>query len=144
MSVPVDWKPERAVQAKLGAQKGIYSRWTENPKGRSRQKLGIFTNKNKNKERLLKHAVGRTLCAHLQMATSLRPLIDHKLASQEASADTVCRVSYRQWPDLFTITSTPRKFAECWYCAVSPPPILNVLSCSIESPIVSSLNSRTS
>jgi len=25
-----------------GHKKGIYSRWTENPKGRSRKKLGIF------------------------------------------------------------------------------------------------------
>ena len=102
MSVPVDWKPERAVQAKLGILK------------------------NKNKEWLLKHAEGRTLCAHLEMATPPRPPIDNELASRGALATTVCRVSYRQWPDLFTITSTPRKFAKCLYWAVSPPPILHV------------------
>jgi len=42
MSVLVDRKPERAVQAKIrGIQKKIYSRWIENPKGQFRQKLGI-------------------------------------------------------------------------------------------------------
>ena len=44
MSVLVDRKPERAVQAKIKDienEKRIYSRWIENPKGRSRQKLGI-------------------------------------------------------------------------------------------------------
>ncbi|KEH17627.1 hypothetical protein MTR_0004s0350 [Medicago truncatula] len=30
--------------------------------------------------------------------------------------------------DLFTMVSSPRKFAECLYCDVSPPPILPVLS----------------
>ena len=34
--------------------------------------------------------------------------------------------------DLFTITSSPRKFAECLYCNVTPPPILHVLSHFIE------------
>ncbi len=73
-----------------------------------------------------------------------RPSIDNELASQGASAATVCWVSYHQWPDLFTIISTPRKFAECLYCAVSPPPILHVLSCSIESPVICSLYCRLS
>jgi len=37
------------VQAKIrGIKKEIYSRWIENPKGQSRQKLGIFKRK-KNK-----------------------------------------------------------------------------------------------
>ena len=38
----------------------------------------------------------------------------------------------RQWLDLFTITSSLRKFAECLYCDVTPPPILPVLSHFIE------------
>jgi len=115
----VDWKPERVVQAKSG----------------------IF--KNENKERLLKHAKGRTLRGHLQMATSPRPSIDNELSSQGASTATVCQVSHRQWPDLFTITSTPRKFAECLYCDVSLPPILHIMSCSIESPVICSLYGRS-
>jgi len=42
MSVPVDWKPERVIQAKIrDMQKKKYSRWIKNPKGRFRQKLGI-------------------------------------------------------------------------------------------------------
>jgi len=78
------------------------------------------------------------------MATSPRPSIVNELASQGASAATVCQVSYHQWPDLFTIISTPRKFADCLYCAVSPPPILRVLSYSIESPVIYSLYDRSS
>jgi len=46
MSVPVDWKPQRAIQAKIrDMQKNIYSRWIENPKGWFRQKLGISKKK---------------------------------------------------------------------------------------------------
>jgi len=42
MSVLVDRKPERAIQAKIrDIQKKIYSWWIENPKGQFRQKLGI-------------------------------------------------------------------------------------------------------
>jgi len=78
------------------------------------------------------------------MATSPRPSINNELASQGASAATACQVSCHQWPDLFTIISTPRKFAECLYCAVSPPPILHVLSCSIKSPVICSLYGRSS
>jgi len=48
MSAPVDRKPERAVQTKIRGIQKIYSRWIENPKGRSRQNLGIFK-KRKNK-----------------------------------------------------------------------------------------------
>jgi hypothetical protein len=44
MSILVDRKPERAIQAKTKdmqkKKKRIYSRWVENPKGRFRQKLG--------------------------------------------------------------------------------------------------------
>ncbi|KEH28161.1 hypothetical protein MTR_5g070595 [Medicago truncatula] len=61
--------------------------------------------------------------------------------------DTLCRFTngdsfhtflsimglYRQRLDLFTIISSPRKFAECLYCDVSPPPILPILSRLIES-----------
>jgi len=78
------------------------------------------------------------------MATSPRLSIDNELSPQEASVATLCKVLHRQWPDLFTITSTPRKFVECLYCAVSPPPILHVLSRSIESPVTYSLYDRSS
>jgi len=68
MSVPVDRKPERAVQAKIRGIQKIYSRWIENPKGRSRQKLGIFKKNNtknddkknnKNKDRGITVQVGQ-------------------------------------------------------------------------------------
>jgi len=66
MSVPVDRKPERAVQAKIRGIQTIYSRWIENPKGRSRQKLGIFKkiiqksdDEKKNKDRGITVQVGR-------------------------------------------------------------------------------------
>jgi len=74
MNVPVDRKPERAIQAKIRGIQNIYSRWIENPKGRSRQKLGIFKNntkndekeQNKNKDRGLTVQIGQmeecTLC----------------------------------------------------------------------------------
>ena len=76
---------------------------------------------------------GRTLYAHLQMVTSPRLSIDNELYPQEASVATLCQILHRQWPDLFTITSTPRKFAECLYCNVDPLPILPVLSRLVES-----------
>jgi len=37
-----------------------------------------------------------------------------------------------------------KEFSECLYCAVSPPPILHVLSRSIESPVTYSLYDRSS
>jgi len=52
---------------------------------------------------------------------------------QEASVHTLCQVLHHRWLDLFTIISSPRKFVECLYCDVSPPPILPVLSRFIES-----------
>jgi len=45
--------------------------------------------------------------------------------------------------DLFTIISSPRKFAECLYCDVTPPPILRVLSRFIEFACHMQLHSRT-
>ena len=114
----MDWKLERAVQEKV--------------RDFHKQK------------RLLKHAEGRTLYAHLQMVTSPRLLIDNELSPQGASAATVCQTSYHQWPDLFTITSTPWKFAECLYCVVNPSPILHVLFCPIESLVICSLYGRSS
>jgi len=84
-----------------------------------------------------------TLCAHLQMATSPRLSFDNELSPQGASAATLCLVLHRQWPDLFTIIPSSRKFAECLYCDVSPPPILPVLSRSIESPLTYSIYSHT-
>ncbi|AES75787.1 hypothetical protein MTR_6g059610 [Medicago truncatula] len=53
------------------------------------------------------------------------------------------RFLHRQRLDLFTIVSSPRKFAECLYCDISPPPILPVLSRFIELPVLQSY-SRTS
>jgi hypothetical protein len=52
---------------------------------------------------------------------------------QEASISTLCRVLPIQGLNLFTIISSPRKFAECLYCDVSSLPILPVASCLIES-----------
>lgn len=63
--------------------------------------------------------------------------------SQEASVSTSCRVLHHQQLDLFTIVSSSRKFAECLYCDVSPPPILPVLSRFIESPVIYSLYNHT-
>ena len=57
------------------------------------------------------------------------------LSPQQASVATLCRVLHRQRLDLFTIISSPRKFAECLYCDGSPPPILHVLSRFIELPV---------
>jgi len=111
----MDWKPERAVQAK----------------NRDFQKEK--NQKNKKKTRLLNHVEGRTLCAGLQMATPSRPSINNELSPQEASVATLYQVLHRQWPDLFTIVPSPRKFVECLYCNVSPPPILPVLSRLVES-----------
>jgi len=67
------------------------------------------------------------------MATSPRLSIDNELSPQEVSVATLCQVSRRQWPDLFTIISSPRKFVECLYCNVDPLPILLVLSRVVES-----------
>jgi len=56
MSVPVNWKLERAIHAKIrGIQKRIYFWWIENPKGRSRQKLGIQKKKSKKKWKIQRH-----------------------------------------------------------------------------------------
>ncbi|AES69810.1 hypothetical protein MTR_3g035330 [Medicago truncatula] len=48
---------------------------------------------------------------------------------------SLCRVLHRQRLVLFTIISSPMKFAECLCCDVSSPPILHVLSRFIESPV---------
>ena len=56
MSIPVDWKPERAIQAKIrDMQKKIYSWWIENPKGRFKQKLGISRKKREKKRERMKY-----------------------------------------------------------------------------------------
>ena len=64
--------------------------------------------------------------------------------SQDASVVTLCQILHRQWLNLFTIIPSPRKFAECLYCTVSPSPILHVLSRSIESPVTYSSYDHTS
>jgi hypothetical protein len=76
---------------------------------------------------------GKTLYADLQMATSSRLLVKHWVCSPTG-------ISCYLVPDftpstarfLFTIISSPRNFAECLYCDVSPLPILPVLSHFIE------------
>jgi len=104
----VDWKPERAVQAKVRD----------------------VQNKRKIKQNawLLRRANGGTLCVGLQMTTSSRHWVNNGLYLQGTSVATIYRVLPRQRLDLFTIISSPRKFAECLYCDVTPPPILPVLS----------------
>jgi len=62
---------------------------------------------------------------------------------QETSVATLCRILPRQQLNLFTIISSPRKFAECLYCDVSPPPILHVLSRFVEFTYHMQLYSRT-
>jgi len=81
---------------------------------------------------LLRRANGGTLCVGLQMATSSRLWVNNELYPQETSVATLYRVLPRQRLDLFTIISSPRKFVECLYYDVSPPPILPVLSRFIE------------
>jgi len=60
-------------------------------------------------------------------------LVKQWVFSQEASVATLCRASPHQRLNVFTIITSPRKFTECLYCDVSPPPILPVLSHFIES-----------
>jgi len=80
----------------------------------------------------------------LQMVTSSKLVINNGLSPQKASVATLCQILPRQWLDLFRITSSPRKFTECLYCNDGSPPILHVLSCSIESPVTYSLCDRSS
>ena len=124
----MDWKPERAIQAKV----------------RDFQKKGkkIMT-KNKQKAWLLRRTNRGTLCVGLQMATSSKLWVNNGLYPQETSVATLYRVLPRQWLDLFTIISSPRKFAECLYYDVSPPTILPVLSRFIEFTCHMKLYGRT-
>ena len=68
----MDWKPERAVQAKV--------RDSQNKR------------KIKQKAWLLKRANGGTLCVGLQMATSSRPWVNNGLYPQETSVATLYQV----------------------------------------------------
>jgi len=77
------------------------------------------------------------------MATSSKLWVNNGLYPQETSVTTLHRVLPRQRLDLFTIISSPRKFAECLYYDVSPPPILPVLSRFIEFACHMQLHSRT-
>ena len=92
MSVPVDWKPERAVQEKIrGIQIYIFTvDWK--PAGAILEKVRDFQKNKKQKTWLLKHVEGRTLCAGLKMATSSKLLINNGLSPQEASVATLCQV----------------------------------------------------
>ena len=66
------------------------------------------------------------------MTTSFKLWVNNELYPQETSVATLYRVLPRLQLDLFTITSFPRKLAECLYSDVSPPLILPVLSRFIE------------
>ena len=89
MSVPLDRRPERAVQAKIRGIQKIYFRWIENPKRRSRQKLGFFRKIIQKNDEQKKNTKTKTeasqfklvnwrnaLGAGLQMVTSAKWLID--------------------------------------------------------------------
>jgi len=65
------------------------------------------------------------------MATPSKLLIKNRFSPQETSVTILYQVSHRQWPDLFTIIPSPRKFAECLHCDVSPPP--SYLFCLVPS-----------
>ena len=77
------------------------------------------------------------------MATSSRLWVNNELYPQETSIVTLYRVLPRQWLNLFTIISSPKKFAKCLYCNASPPPILPILSRFIEFTCHMQLYSRT-
>ena len=85
----MDWKPERAVQAKVRD----------------------FQNKRKIKQKawLLRRANGGTLCVGLQVATSSKLWVNNGLYPQETSVATLYQVLPRQRLDLFTIILSPRK-----------------------------------
>jgi hypothetical protein len=118
----VDWKPERAVQAKVRD----------------------FSKKNKQKKWLLKHTSGRTLRVGLQNGDFFQILlVNNGLYPQEAFVATLCLTLPRQRLDWFTIISSPRKFVECLCCDVSPPPVLPVLSRFIKSPVIYTSYSHT-
>ena len=85
----------------------------------------------------------KTRCADLQMATSSRLRVKNELYPQETSIVTLYRVLPRQRLNLSTIMSSPRKFAECLYCDITPPPILPVLFRFIEFTCHMQLYSRT-
>ena len=77
------------------------------------------------------------------MATSSRLWVNNGFYPQETSVATLYQVLPRQRLDLFTIISSPRKFAECLNCDVTPPPTLHVLSRFIEFTCHIQIYSRT-
>ncbi|AES81028.1 hypothetical protein MTR_7g087790 [Medicago truncatula] len=70
------------------------------------------------------------------MATSSKLFINNGLTPRWHQFLPCARFLHRQRLDLFTFVSSPRKFAECLYCDVSPSPILLVLSRFIESHVI--------
>ena len=96
----MDWKPERAIQAKVRD----------------------FQNKDK-KAWLLKRANGGTLCVGLQTTTSSR-LLGQQWALSPRDISCYLVPGFTPYAArLFTKTSSPRKFAECLYYNVGLPPI---------------------
>jgi hypothetical protein len=87
---------------------------------------------------------GKALRAGLQMATSSRLLVKQWVCSPGGISCYLVPNLPHQQLNLFTIISSSRKFAECLYCDVSPPPILPILSRFIKSLVIYSGYSRTS
>jgi hypothetical protein len=108
-------------------QKYIYSRWIENSKGQSRQKLGIQKKKKQSKAWLPKHIYEEALWFGLQMATSARLLINGLYPQGlfiSPSNDTLCRAWPQCWLDSSPMMLSPRKTVEWLYNYVGPFPIL--------------------
>jgi len=107
----VDWKPERAIQAKVRD----------------------FQNKRKIKQKawLLRRANGGTLCVGLQMVTSSRLWLLNGISPQETSVATLYQVLPRQQLDWFTIIPSPRMFVEC--CTAMLVRLPSYLFCLVSS-----------
>ena len=104
----MDWKPERVVQAK-------------------------FRDFQTKKNYCWSIPVGRHSAPVYKWRLLPDSLVNNGLYLPGGIISTLCRASPRQRLNLFTIISSSKKFAECLYYDVSPPPILPVLSRFIES-----------
>jgi len=127
MSVPTGWKPERAVEAKIrDIQKRIHSRWIENPKGRSRQKLGIKKKPNQKEKHdcwsipTRKHYVS-VYKWRLLPDLWLMSFIPKKVFTSQSTV-TSYRASPQQWFDSSLMILSPMKVAEWLYFDVGPTP----------------------
>jgi len=114
--------PKGQSRQKLEAQK-IYSRWTENPKGRSRQKLAI-QNKSK-KQWLLKRVDGRIHYAGSEMATfSKIPRSRVDFLPQKAPVTTLYWAYHIKWLDQALKDAISHKDCRVPYCETVPLSIL--------------------